>query len=85
MALVGPRPIDPSEAQVTMMTFPSEYASRIKVKPGITGLWQVGEKNITTWEEMLKLDVFYAEHRTFWLTVRILLKTPSAILRRALE
>jgi lipopolysaccharide/colanic/teichoic acid biosynthesis glycosyltransferase len=78
MALVGPRPVIPYEAEL----YPGPYLRRFDVKPGMTGLWQVSGRNRCTYEEMVRLDVEYAERRSLWLDLAILFKTVPVVLRR---
>jgi len=79
MSLVGPRPALPAEA--------SEYADHVRrrlvVKPGLTGLWQVGGRSDLSWEESVRLDLRYVENWSFALDLQILWKTLSVILRRS--
>jgi lipopolysaccharide/colanic/teichoic acid biosynthesis glycosyltransferase len=71
MSLVGPRPIVPAEVV--------RYAGRIKdyhrCRPGITGLWQVSGRNLTTYRRRVALDVVYARRRSIGLDIIILLRT----------
>jgi lipopolysaccharide/colanic/teichoic acid biosynthesis glycosyltransferase len=71
MSLVGPRPL--------LMQYLSRYtprqARRHEVLPGITGLAQVSGRNALSWEQRFELDVWYVEHRSFWLDLTILAKT----------
>ena len=60
MALVGPRPAIPYE----VAEYPTWYLDRFSVKPGLTGLWQVSGRNERTYEEMVRLDIDYAERRS---------------------
>jgi lipopolysaccharide/colanic/teichoic acid biosynthesis glycosyltransferase len=79
MSLVGPRP--PINYEVEH--YPSHWFGRFGVKPGLTGLWQVSGRSQTTLEAMISFDLEYAEHRSLWLNVRILLRTiPVVMLRR---
>jgi lipopolysaccharide/colanic/teichoic acid biosynthesis glycosyltransferase len=48
--------------------------------PGITGLWQVTGRSLTTFDEMVRLDLKYVRTRSLWLDLRILLATPMAVL-----
>ena len=77
MSLVGPRPPLPYE-------FASYYAWHkrrvFEVKPGLTGLWQVGGRSKTSFDEMVRLDLRYAKTWSFWLDIWVLLKTPKALL-----
>jgi sugar transferase EpsL len=68
MSLVGPRPL-----LVQYLPLYSEsQRRRHDVRPGITGWAQVNGRNATTWEERFRLDVWYVEHQSFWLDLRIL-------------
>lgn len=76
MSLVGPRPPIPYEVE----HYPPHWFTRFAVKPGITGLWQVSGRCELNLEDMVKLDIAYAERRSFWLNVRILLRTIPTVL-----
>jgi lipopolysaccharide/colanic/teichoic acid biosynthesis glycosyltransferase len=78
MSLVGPRPAIPYEVE----SYPAWYSKRFAVKPGLTGLWQVSGRNQRTYEEMVSLDIDYAENRSFLGDLAILAKTPRAVLGR---
>jgi lipopolysaccharide/colanic/teichoic acid biosynthesis glycosyltransferase len=81
MSLVGPRPCLPYEYN----KYQRWQKERFSTLPGLTGLWQVGGKNKTTFTEMICLDIRYARTMTLWLEVRILFKTVPAILVQVLE
>jgi len=81
MSLVGPRPCLPYEAEEYMHW----HARRFDSLPGMTGLWQVKGKNQTTFKKMIRLDISYAQNRSFWLDLQILLNTFPAILRQLLK
>lgn len=76
MSLVGPRPCLPYEPQQYLLW----QTRRFDAIPGLTGLWQVSGKNRTTYKEMVRLDITYARTISFWLDVKILLKTLPAIM-----
>jgi len=78
MSLVGPRPAIPYE----VAEYPSWYLDRFAVKPGMTGLWQVSGRNERTYEEMVRLDIEYAERRSLFLDLSILARTPLTVLAR---
>ena len=78
MSLVGPRPVIPYEVE----RYPDWYRARFAVKPGLTGLWQVSGRNQTSYEEMVRLDVEYAQQRTLRLDLVILAKTVVVVLLR---
>jgi lipopolysaccharide/colanic/teichoic acid biosynthesis glycosyltransferase len=71
MSVVGPRPL--------LMRYVARYdafqARRMEVKPGVTGWAQINGRNTLTWEEKFALDVWYVDHRTFGLDMRIVVKT----------
>lgn len=76
MSLVGPRPCLDYEVE----KYPDQAFGRFAVKPGITGLWQVGGRSELSFEDMIALDLEYALRRSFWLNVRILLRTVPVVL-----
>jgi lipopolysaccharide/colanic/teichoic acid biosynthesis glycosyltransferase len=78
MTLVGPRPAIPYE----VAEYPSWYLERFSVKPGLTGYWQISGRNERTYEEMVRLDIEYAERRSLALDLSILVKTPWIVLSR---
>jgi lipopolysaccharide/colanic/teichoic acid biosynthesis glycosyltransferase len=71
MALVGPRPT--IQEQVDRYT--GRQRRRLAVKPGITGWAQVNGRTSLPWPERIELDIWYVEHRSLWLDLRILAKT----------
>jgi lipopolysaccharide/colanic/teichoic acid biosynthesis glycosyltransferase len=76
MSLVGPRPALPAEVEL----FTPEQRRRHLRQPGVTGLWQVGGRNLLSSREMLELDVDYVERCSLRLDLQILLRTPRAVL-----
>jgi lipopolysaccharide/colanic/teichoic acid biosynthesis glycosyltransferase len=81
MTLVGPRPCIPYEAE----NYLQWHARRFDVTPGMTGLWQISGKNRTTFREMIRLDIAYAESRSFLFDLTIIAKTPLVILSQVRE
>lgn len=78
MSLVGPRPLLVSD----MRLYPrSAQMRRFSVKPGLTGLWQVSGRSRLPDEKRIALDLDYVDQRSLALDARILLRTPSAVLR----
>lgn len=77
MSLVGPRPMLPWEAE--LLTEP--YRSRFRVKPGITGLWQVSGRSRLSMRTALELDVEYVQRRSVAVDLTILLRTVPALFR----
>jgi sugar transferase EpsL len=78
MSLVGPRPL--------LMAYLPHYtpreARRHEVRPGITGWSQVNGRNAPSWDQRLEMDVWYVEHRSLWLDLRILALTLLRVVRR---
>lgn len=81
MSLVGPRPCIPYEYD----RYETWQKRRFDAVPGLTGLWQVSGKNKTTFNEMIELDVFYAQNSSFWFDVKIMLKTFPALINQVKE
>ncbi len=75
MSLVGPRPL----LMEYLPLYNPEQARRHEVRPGITGWAQVNGRNAISWDEKFALDVWYVDHRSFWLDIKILLLTMKAI------
>ena len=77
MSLVGPRPPIPYE----MESYQLWHRRRVlESKPGITGLWQVNGRSRLKFDDMVRLDLQYAKTWSLWLDIRILLRTPRAVL-----
>jgi len=77
MSLVGPRPIKAEEADL----FGKFKFERIKIRPGLTGFWQVNGRCATSYEERVQMDKFYMYKCSMWMDFYILLKTPLAVLK----
>ena len=77
MSIVGPRPPIPYEVE----EYHLRHRKRLEMKPGITGLWQVSGRNRLSFEEMVKIDMFYIENWSLWLDLKIILLTLPAMLR----
>jgi len=81
MSLVGPRPCIPYEYEL----YQPWQRQRVAAVPGLTGLWQVSGKNRTTFNEMVRLDIEYSKCLSFWLDLKIMLKTFPALWQQCLE
>ena len=79
MSVVGPRPL--------LMRYVPRYspfqARRMEVKPGVTGWAQVNGRSAIGWDEKFALDVWYVDHRTFWLDMKIVVLTFFKVLARS--
>ena len=78
MSLVGPRPL----LMEYLPLYTPEQARRHEVCPGITGWAQVNGRNAISWDEKFALDVWYVNHRSLWLDVKILWRTVRKVLVR---
>jgi lipopolysaccharide/colanic/teichoic acid biosynthesis glycosyltransferase len=76
MRIVGPRATLP--AQVELYT--PRQRRRLDLRPGVTGWAQIHGRAGIPWEERIELDVWYVEHRSLWLDLKILARTPGALL-----
>lgn len=77
MSLVGPRPPIASEVE----QYETEHFRRLEVLPGLTGLWQVRARQDPSFERYVSLDLTYVENWSFWLDLKILVRTAEVVLR----
>lgn len=77
MSIVGPRPPIPYEVE----DYQLRHRKRLDMKPGITGLWQVSGRSRLSFEEMVRIDLYYIENWSLWLDLRIILLTLPAVFR----
>jgi sugar transferase EpsL len=78
MSLVGPRPL----LMEYLALYDSLQARRHEVRPGITGWAQVNGRNAISWDEKFKLDVWYVDHQSLWLDMKILILTIVKVFKR---
>lgn len=78
MSIVGPRPL----MVAYLPLYNKEQARRHEVKPGITGWAQVNGRNAISWDEKFKFDVWYVDHRSFFLDLKIIWMTAGKVIRR---
>jgi len=78
MSLVGPRPL----LVEYLPLYTPEQARRHEVRPGITGWAQVNGRNAISWEQKFRLDVWYVDHQSIWLDLKILLLTIKKVFVR---
>lgn len=78
MSLVGPRPLKVEYLKL----YTPQQARRHQVRPGITGLAQISGRNTLSWDERFALDIWYVDHASLALDLRILLQTVIHLLRR---
>jgi exopolysaccharide biosynthesis polyprenyl glycosylphosphotransferase len=77
MSLVGPRPPLPREVE----GYEADAVRRLRVQPGLTGLWQVSGRSDLSWDESLRLDLWYVDNWSLMLDLQILVRTAKAVLR----
>ena len=75
MSLVGPRPCLPYEHE----KYADWQLQRLETVPGLTGWWQVCGKNRTTFNEMIRMDIWYAQHKSLWIDLEIIIHTLPAL------
>jgi lipopolysaccharide/colanic/teichoic acid biosynthesis glycosyltransferase len=75
MSLVGPRPL----LMEYLPLYSSEQTRRHEVRPGITGWAQINGRNAVSWDERFRFDVWYVDHRSFWLDLKILWQTARKV------
>jgi lipopolysaccharide/colanic/teichoic acid biosynthesis glycosyltransferase len=78
MSFIGPRPL----LMQYLPLYSVEQARRHDVKPGFSGWAQINGRNAISWEEKFRLDVWYVDHQSFWLDLRIFLFTIWKVIRR---
>jgi lipopolysaccharide/colanic/teichoic acid biosynthesis glycosyltransferase len=76
MSIVGPRPTLPAQVE----QYSERQRERLLVRPGITGWAQVNGRTTLPWSERIELDIWYVEHRSLWLDLRILAMTVRMVL-----
>jgi len=76
MSLVGPRPAIPYEVEM----YKPWQRRRLEAKPGMTGLWQVTARSSAGFDEIANLDIQYIQQQSFWLDLKILVKTPLVVI-----
>ncbi|MBI5903459.1 MAG: sugar transferase [Deltaproteobacteria bacterium] len=79
MSLVGPRPLVMDEMKFS----PSWRSIRLKVKPGVTGLWQVQGRSEASFHDWIRYDVDYVKNQSLWLDLKILFKTVKVVFQKA--
>lgn len=78
LSLVGPRPILPQE----LYLYKGRGALLHSVKSGVTGLWQVSGRSNLAFDKRVELELYYAQNWSFWLDIKILLKTIPALFKK---
>lgn len=79
MSLVGPRPVPVYEVDEYKLW----QSERLNSLPGMTGLWQVTRRGLSTFDEQLRLDIRYIHNQSMWLNIKLLLLTIPAVISKA--
>ena len=77
MSMIGPRPNSLHETAL----YDARSWERLRVKPGMTGLWQVEARGLVSFEEMVELDIKYWQTWSLWGDIKLLLRTPIAVVK----
>ncbi len=77
MSLVGPRPVPLYEVE----SYQARHFERLHALPGITGFWQVQGRSQVSFEEMVRMDIWYVRNASFWLDLKIIFQTLPAVVR----
>lgn len=78
LSLVGPRPI----VQDELKHYKKDSPVFLSVRPGLTGLWQVSGRSDLNYDERVNLDIYYVQNWSFWLDIKILIRTVFVVLKR---
>jgi len=78
MSLVGPRMVTPAELE----KYGECKKLLLTVKPGITGYWQVNGRQEVSYDERIRMDVYYIQNWNLWMDIEILLRTPVKVLKK---
>lgn len=78
MSIVGPRPVVDREID----RYEKEKSTFLSAKPGLTGYWQANGRSATTYEERMKMELYYIKHASFWLDLKVIWTTIMAVFLR---
>lgn len=78
MSFIGPRPVVDGEIE----KYGKNKGKFLSVKPGLTGYWQVNGRSNTTYEERMDLELYYVDHRSLWLDIKIFFKTFITVFKK---
>lgn len=78
LSIVGPRPIVPKELE----KYGKDQEKFLSVKPGLTGYWQANGRSNTTYEERIKMELYYVDNQSLWLDTKIFFKTFKAVFKK---
>jgi undecaprenyl phosphate N,N'-diacetylbacillosamine 1-phosphate transferase len=78
MSIIGPRPDLPEHMEI----YEGNEARKLEIRPGVTGYNQAYFRNTVPWKERIKNDIYYIDHLTMWIDIKIFFKTAVSVLKR---
>ena len=78
MSIIGPRPDLPEHMEL----YEGNEARKLEIRPGVTGYNQAYFRNTVPWKERIKNDIYYIDHLTMWMDIKVFFKTAVSVLRR---
>ena len=78
MSIIGPRPDLPEH----MKLYEKNEARKLEIRPGVTGYNQAYYRNTIPWKERIKNDIYYIDHLTMWMDIKVFFKTAVSVLKR---
>jgi lipopolysaccharide/colanic/teichoic acid biosynthesis glycosyltransferase len=78
LSIVGPRPIVPKELE----KYGEDKEKFLSTKPGLTGYWQANGRSNTTYEERIKMELYYIDNQSLWLDIKIFFKTFGSVIKK---
>lgn len=78
MSIIGPRPDLPEH----MEFYEGNEARKLEIRPGVTGYNQAYFRNTIPWKERIKNDIYYIDHLTLWMDIKVFIKTAVSVLKR---
>lgn len=78
MSIIGPRPDLPEHMEL----YEGNEARKLEIRPGVTGYNQAYFRNTVPWKERIKNDIYYIDHLTMWMDIKVFIKTAVSVLKR---
>lgn len=78
LSIVGPRPVVSNELE----KYGKDKDKFLSIKPGLTGYWQVNGRSLTSYEDRMKMELYYVENRGIWLDTKVFLKTILSVIKK---
>lgn len=78
MSIIGPRPDLPEHMEL----YEGNEARKLEIRPGVTGFNQAYFRNTIPWKERIKNDIYYIDHLSMWMDIKVFFKTAASVLKR---